>query len=329
MVFHQKVFEKILKYGSMILFFNLSLGLSGCASVSPPSFSEHLNTEIASFPQHHLQNHSKKFETKKLNSLSINQTNNQALNNQAPYDHIAVYATSIDDLIFKQKIENAFCKAMNPTPCVSMLSLFPPFLDYSQSESLQRLKSNHIDAILLISVNKDETNLNQTGANTYQVRQKITLMKDLKLIKSNPAEEAYLGQDKSEHKDMEETQTRILPALSRQSAGKMLLIDTQSGQPVWGGAFQTEGQGHRNINDVAFAQSEALPVVKALKNAGLLENKKRDQLKENQEKKISSHILSWLIDPNQANQVKKDSRKTSVIFNPKSTLKAMNVNHVF
>lgn len=260
----------------------ITLSLSACMISS-----SHLKTEVASFPSTPLDH-----------------------NPNAPYQHIAVFATSVDDLIRKQNIEQAFCVALKPTPCNSMLSIFPPFRDYTSDEGLKRLTEYGIDAVLVISVNEDDTNPNSKGSNTYEVKQKSSITKDLKLIKSDPSTQAYLGQTQLGTKDVEESQTKVLPALARHSEGKVLLIDAQSGRATWGGAFETQGQGWGKIGNQAFAKSEATPITKALREAGLLGDGSRPT------QAPSPQIIQWLQENPQS--TKPNEQKPNLNSSPSS-----------
>ena len=183
-----------------------------------------------------------------------------------PYHGIVVMATKTDDLIRRQTIEEGFCKALRPTPCRSMLGMAPPYLPNDPHATLARMGQSGMDALLVVAVNMDEANYNASAVDTFSIDKSATGKKEIRGMKSDSG--VFLEQIQGMTEDEREGKSKSLQGGHRQSEGKLLLIDLQSGQPGWGGAFAT--RSGTDITSAGFAKSEAAPVVAALKKAGLL-----------------------------------------------------------
>jgi hypothetical protein len=185
-----------------------------------------------------------------------------------PYHGIVVMATKTGDLIRRQTIEEGFCEALRPTPCRSMLGMAPPYLPNDPDATLARMGQSGMDALLVVAVNLDEANHNASAIDTFSSDKSATGKKEIRGVKSDSG--IFLEQIQGMTEGEREGQVKSLQGGHRQSEGKLLLIDLQSGQPSWGGAFAT--RSGTDITSAGFAKSEATPVVAALKKAGLLGN---------------------------------------------------------
>lgn len=238
----------------------------------------------------------------KTEIASFSSDENQSL--KAPYHRLAVMTVNTDDLIRKQSLEEGFCQEIAPTPCVSMLSIFPPFRNYTDKEGLSRLGAEGIDAVLVVSVSLDRSNPNSKGMDSYEVEKSASGNKEIKVIK-NASANAWISQTQTQKEKTNESQTQLLPAKTRRSEGKVLLVDLQSGSPAWGGAFQTQGDG--NIDSKDFAKSEARPLIAAMRKAGLLGEKKRIL-----NTKPSSEALHWMEGSSEKSKPQVEPKKTKV-----------------